>query len=296
MACGCNGPLSEATGYSEHHYRGADGLRLYYRDYPGPARGRHLPILCLHGLTRNCRDFEDFAAWQAGQRRLLAPDVRGRGRSDYDPDWRHYRPDVYREDIWALLDQARVERTIVLGTSMGGLLAMLMAAARPATVAAVILNDVGPRVAPAGLLRVTRILGQLAPVASWAEAAEKTRALNQAAFPDLDDNAWRVITRRGWRQSGREIVPAFDPGIFRAAKAGLALPRDKPWTLYRALEKVPTLLLRGELSDMLSDGIVKKMKRIKPDLQSVTVPGRGHAPLLNELAAIQAITDFLAEI
>jgi pimeloyl-ACP methyl ester carboxylesterase len=133
-------------------------------------------------------------------------------------------------------------------------------------------------------------------VASWAEAVHQTRAVNQAAFPDLDEAAWRVITRRGWRPSGREIVPAFDPGIFRAAKAGLALPRAKPWKLYRALENIPTLLLRGELSDMLSDGIVKKMKQIKPDLLSVTIPGRGHAPLLNEPAAIRAITDFLAEI
>jgi pimeloyl-ACP methyl ester carboxylesterase len=269
---------------------------LYYRDYPAPEHEQRLPILCLHGLTRNCRDFENFAAWQAGQRRLLAPDVRGRGRSENDPDWRRYRPDVYLEDIWALLDQAQLDSTIVLGTSMGGLLAMLMAKARPQAVAAVILNDVGPKVAPAGLLRVAATVGKLAPVASWAEAVRQTRTVNEAAFPDLDDNAWQVITRRGWRQSGQEIVPAFDPGIFRAAKAGLALPRDKPWKLYRALENVPTLLLRGELSDMLSVGIMRKMKQIKPDLLSATIPGRGHTPLLNEAAAIRAITDFLAGI
>jgi pimeloyl-ACP methyl ester carboxylesterase len=250
-------------------------------------------MLCLHGLTRNCSDFDDFAAWQSRERRVLTPDVRGRGRSAHDPEWRHYRPARYLEDVWTLLEAAGIGRTLVVGTSMGGLIAMLMAAAKPASLAAVVLNDVGPRVGAAGLLQLAGILKRLRPVDSWAEAVRQTRAGYEKALPGLDDAAWEAITRRGWRQSGSQVAPDFDPLIIRAIKAGLALPKGDSWALFGALRGIPTLLLRGASSEILTAATARKMQRLKPDLVTVEIADRGHAPLLNEPAATRAIAEFL---
>ncbi len=285
--------MSDRSPFKERTYRSTDGLQLYCRDYPGPALQPRTPMLCLHGLTRNSRDFEDFAAWQAGERRVLVPDIRGRGRSAYDPQWRNYRPARYVEDIWTLLEITGVDRVTVVGTSMGGLIAMLMAAAKPGVLASVILNDVGPQVGPTGLIRLAGHLKQLTPVNSWAEAIEQTRASHESALPDLDEREWETITRRSWRQDGGHVAPDFDPNIVRAIKAGLALPKGNTWKLFTALRDVPALLIRGEFSDILTLATSRRMQQLKPDLVTVEIPCRGHAPLLDEPVSIRTIAEFL---
>ena len=154
-----------SAGWVDRHYASADGLRLHYRDYPAAAAGR-LPVLCLPGLTRNCRDFEATALRLQRTRRVLSPDLRGRGRSQYDPNWRNYHPGTYLGDLALLLADAGVSRVVLLGTSLGGILSMLVAATAPQVPAAVILNDIGPEVDPAGAQRISSYVGRHAPVCS----------------------------------------------------------------------------------------------------------------------------------
>ena len=166
-----------ATPWGERFFESADGLRLHYRDYPtergNPAR---LPVLCLHGLTRNSRDFERLAPHLQRERRVLAADLRGRGQSARDPDWRNYQPGVYLADLAALLDDARAARVVIVGTSLGGLLAMLFAAREPARVAGIVLNDIGPEIDPVGRTRIATYVGRSAPVRNWDEAVNQARA------------------------------------------------------------------------------------------------------------------------
>ncbi len=275
-------------------YRTDDGLRLYFRDYPGPP-GR-TPVLCLHGLTRNSADFEDLAPHLARSRRVLALDVRGRGRSDIDPDPGRYHAGTYVGDVAGLLASLGIERVILVGTSMGGIIGMIHGAAQPDGLAGLVLNDIGPEIDPAGLARIAGYVGRGGPVASWTEAAAAVRTINALAFPDADEAFWRRFARRTYREEadGR-IVPAYDPRIADAmAKAGAA-PADM-WPLFDLLRDIPILVIRGAQSDILSAGTLAAMQQRHPDLESVTVPARGHAPTLDEPAAREAIDAFLARL
>ncbi|MGB1548561.1 MAG: alpha/beta fold hydrolase, partial [Alphaproteobacteria bacterium] len=138
--------------YRSRHFLSQDGLRLYFRDYGDPLSEK-APLLCLAGLTRNSSDFHDLATRLMGERRILALDYRGRGRSDYDPDWRHYEARTYLNDIHHLLTATGVHRVVLVGTSLGGILSMALGAVMPMALAGVILNDVGPVVSTAGLAR-----------------------------------------------------------------------------------------------------------------------------------------------
>lgn len=279
--------------YRERYYRSADGLNLYYRDYAG---GPGVAALCMHGLTRNSRDFEDLAPRLAERRRVLAPDVRGRGRSQYDPDDKNYHPGTYVGDMWRLMDDAGVARAVLIGTSMGGLMAMGMAATGPERVAGVVLNDVGPEIDPAGLERISAYAGKMPQVNDWAQAAEAIAAVNRAALPHLTAEDWARFARRTFREdeSGRP-VPDYDPAIGRALAEAGAAPND-PWAAFDALRAVPALVIRGEASDILAQKTVDAMKARKPDLEVAIVPGVGHAPVLDEPVALGAIMAFLARI
>src|SRR5262245_28666473 len=177
----------------EKRFRSGDGLSLYYRDYACP-RGR-APVLCLHGLTRNCRDFESLALRLAPRRRVITPDLRGRGGSQYDPTWMNYHPGVYMEDTWTLLQELALERVVIVGTSLGGLMAMLMAATRPQSVSALVLNDVGPEIDPAGAARIQSYVGKLPPVRSWSDAAEQMKATYGTALADYTAQQWQQLAR-----------------------------------------------------------------------------------------------------
>lgn len=281
--------------YSERYFDSADGLRLFFRDYSTPAGDGRVPVMCLPGLTRNSRDFERLALSLVHSCRVICPDLRGRGKSAYDPNWRNYNPARYAEDMLLLLGQLEIERVRLVGTSLGGMISMLLADAAPALVAAVVLNDIGPEIDPTGLVRIVAATGNLAPAVSFEDAIEKTRAYYQLALPDWSEANWRWYAQSTYRPIGNGAFDLnYDRNIGEAVRAGAAtLPRD-PWDIFNALANIPTLLVRGELSDIMSAQIAAKMCAVKPDLRVVTVSNRGHAPILDEAEARHALVDFLA--
>jgi pimeloyl-ACP methyl ester carboxylesterase len=286
--------------FADRRWTSPDGLSLYARDYaagPGPAK---LPVIAIHGLTRNAADFEVLAPLiaQSG-RRVLAVDVRGRGRSDRAPDPMTYQPAQYAQDVLALMKQAGIERAVFLGTSMGGLITMALAAIRSKVIAAAILNDVGPEVAKEGLMRIAAYTGQPVETPTWAEAAAYVKTTNAVAFPHYADADWHAFARRVFRV-GSEGAPEldYDPDIMvpiRAAGAKALVPNL--WPFFTRLAKGrPVLLVRGETSDLLSPEIMAKMKKRAPRMDVVEVPGVGHAPMLDEPEAKAAIFPFLSEV
>lgn len=288
------------NGSAERFWDSADGLRLFARDYAGGGGPARPPVVCLHGLTRNSRDFEAVAPWIAARgRRVLALDVRGRGRSDRAPDPSSYQPAVYAADVLALFAQAGIARAVFVGTSMGGLIAMTLAAMNSGVVAGAVLNDVGPELSPVGLARIGGYVGQGtgqgAPVRSWDEAAEYARRTNVAAFPAYGPEDWSAFARRLFREDeeGRPVLD-YDPAIaapFRAAPAG---PAPDLWPLFAGLAAGrPTLLVRGALSDLIDADIARRMRAAAPAMAYAEVPRVGHAPMLTEPEARAALAAFL---
>ncbi|MCS6624606.1 alpha/beta hydrolase [Roseibacterium beibuensis] len=286
--------------YADRRWTTPDGLSLYARDYaaaPGPAK---LPVIAIHGLTRNSADFETIAPLiaQSG-RRVLAIDVRGRGQSDRAPDPMTYQPLNYAHDVLALMDQAGISRAVFLGTSMGGLITMALAAIRSKVIAAAIVNDVGPEVAKEGLARIAAYSGQPVDTPTWAEAAAYVKQHNAIAFPHYTDADWDLFARRVFRV-GPEGSPEldYDPDIavpMRAAGTKALVPNL--WPMFGRLARArPVLLVRGQNSDLLSEAIAAKMRKRAPKMDFVEVPGVGHAPMLDEPEAKAAIFPFLGEL
>jgi pimeloyl-ACP methyl ester carboxylesterase len=286
--------------YADRRWTSADGLSLYARDYAAAAGAAKLPVIAIHGLTRNSADFETIAPLiaQSG-RRVLAVDVRGRGRSDNAPDPMTYVPATYAQDILALMQQAGIERAVFLGTSMGGLITMAIAAIRSKVIAGAILNDIGPEVAKEGLARIAAYSGQPVDTPTWAEAAAYVRLHNAVAFPHYTDTDWNAFARRVFRE-GPEGSPVlnYDPDIavpIKAAGAKALVPNL--WPMFTRLTKGrQVLLVRGETSDLLSARIMARMQKRAPRMDVVEVPGVGHAPMLDEAAAKAAIFPFLSEL
>lgn len=274
--------------------RSADGLQLYYRDYDTAGAGT-LPVLCLAGLTRNTRDFDDIAAHMAQTRRVVAMDTRGRGRSAYDPKWENYSIPMEVGDVLAVLAALNIAKVIVLGTSRGGLIATVLAAMKPDTFGGVILNDVGPEIDPRGIARIASYVGvAAAPPQNWDDAVARAKQINGDMF-DMPDSEWLRTAKATYREEGGKPVLDYDMKIGDATRAQMAQPQAfDPWTLFAAFAKIPLLVIRGANSDLLSAETVAKMHGVKPDMTSAEVPGRGHAPLLNEPASIRAIDNFLA--
>lgn len=284
---------------AERTWTSADGLDLSARDYAPAAGPARLPVICLHGLTRNSRDFDGVApAMAAAGRRVLALDVRGRGRSARDPNSSNYNPAVYAGDVAALMTEAGLARGIFLGTSMGGLIAMTLATMRPDLIAGAILNDIGPEIATEGLTRIGGYVGAAEPAATWAEAAQRARAVNGVALPNLTDADWMTFARRTWREvePGR-IIPDYDPAIaqaFAGAPAGSTQSSPDLWPLFMALAvNRPLLLIRGAKSDLLTAGTAGRMQALAPQMRRLDIEGVGHAPTLDEPVARSAILDFL---
>jgi len=288
------------TAFAQRRFVSPDGLSLFARDYPGADGPAKLPVIAIHGLTRNSADFEAIAPLiaQSG-RRVLALDVRGRGLSDRAPDPMTYTPDVYAKDVVALMEQAGIARAVFMGTSMGGLITMALTAIKPRMVAAAILNDIGPEVSPEGLGRIAAYSGQPVETPTWADAADYARRINAVAFPQNTDADWEAFARRIFRD-GTEGSPVldYDPDIavpIRAAGAKVLVPNL--WTWFRRLARNrPVLLVRGGTSDLLSADIVAKMKKAAPNMDYAEVPGIGHAPMLDEAEAKAAIFEFLAGV
>lgn len=287
------------TDYEDRSFVSFDGLRLHARDYAAEGDVHGLPVVCLHGLTRNARDFEDVAPWIAGRgRRVIAMDVRGRGLSAYDPQPMNYHPATYAQDVLAGLTALDVPRAVFVGTSMGGLITMVVAAVNGAAVAGAVLNDVGPELVPGAVSRITGYVGVAPPVASWDDAVGYARGLNAIAFPGADDAFWERFARRVFREDadGRPVL-AYDPtiaDIFRVAPTG---PGPDLWPLFEGLTAGrPTLLIRGALSDLVDPEIAGRMREAAPQMAYAEVPNVGHAPMLNEPASQAALAAFLDSV
>lgn len=283
--------------FDEHRIATGDGIRVYARDYLCEGALK-LPVVCLHGLTRNSADFEAVAPMIAGLgRRVVAIDARGRGKSDNDPEPARYRPDTYVADTLRVMDTLNVPCAVFLGTSMGGIMTMIAASAAPARVAAAILNDIGPLLDPRGIARIASYVGKSGPVASWYDMTAAVRAIGETAFPGRDDEFWTTFARRIARErEDGQIEFAYDPLIAQAFAAPPAEPPPSLIPHFEALAQMPVLLVRGALSDLLSPEGVATMRRIKPDLELVEVADVGHAPTLEEPQAWDAIAAFLARV
>jgi len=271
----------------------SDGLRLYGRYYAGDAAKPF--CLCLHGLTRNSRDFEDFAPVLAEQGYpVLALDMRGRGESEYAFDPTTYSIETYVRDCIAWLDQFNVDKAIWLGSSMGGGISMYAGAAFPERVRGLILNDIAPEVDPKGVENIRKIAGKGKPIRSWEDAAERCRDVNGHVHPDESSaDFWLAFARRTHRQTGpEEFRSDYDPAILAALRSRISV--EDRWKAFDLLQKIPTLLVRGELSELLSREISEKMKSRMPNMDYVEVPNTGHTPLLTETVALGAIINWLA--
>jgi pimeloyl-ACP methyl ester carboxylesterase len=281
--------------FREHYWQSHDGLRLYSRFYPGPA-GADATVLCLHGLTRNSRDFEDLAAHLQRQYRVIVPDLRGRGLSARDPQLKNYQPAVYLKDIVALLEMLESPRVAIIGTSLGGMLAMMLGIKYRPNITGMVLNDIGPELDLAGIERIKQYAGRLPPPASWSEAVAQTQATFGSAWPDLTPDRWAALARRGYREDPEGTVLAdADPLIGDALRAAPAATLD-PWPLWRALRGIPVLAIRGALSDLLSAATFDKMRAEYPEIVQLSLPNRGHVPLLDEPECLSAIDAFLARV
>ncbi|MEO5335669.1 MAG: alpha/beta hydrolase [Magnetospirillum sp. WYHS-4] len=281
--------------FRERRFTSRDGLSLYFRDYGDPL-SRATPVLCLGGLTRNSKDFHGLALWLAGQgRRAVCPDLRGRGRSQYDPDWRNYHPATYVDDLRHLLAVAGLHRAVVVGTSLGGVLAMALGAAQPAALVGVALNDVGPVVARGPLAPIVAYMADDRPLASWDEAAAKLRA----TFPDWPAHSpeeWLAVARITYRETPEGLRHDWDPNLVRPLLAEAGAGDVKLWPLFHSLDRIPLLVLRGETSAILPSALLEAMAAARPDLRRAVIPNVGHAPGLAEPEARAALAEFLEKI
>lgn len=278
-------------------YTSADGLELFAKAY-GPSDA-DLTVLCMHGLTRNHKDFEPMIAKFDDARRYIAVDVRGRGRSDRAVDPTSYTPQQYSEDVVALVEQLGISEFAMIGTSMGGLMAMILSKMMPERIVGVVLNDVGPVVESTGLDRISAYAGTVQPVTGWTDAAEATAKAQAISFPHYKASDWKAFAARTYReQDDGSLMPDYDPAITRSlgdSRPGL-MTRIAMWRLFGAMKKIPLLIIRGETSDILSKKTARRMMRRHNDAQLVEVPGIGHAPMLDEPAALSGIASFLGRL
>ena len=282
--------------FSGRQWTSGDGLALHYRDYAGGEAGRP-PILCIPGLTRNCRDFEPVADAFAGEWRVLCADLRGRGQSDYARDSSSYQPLQYAADILTLLDHLGIERVVAVGTSLGGIVVMLLAMHAPERLAGVVLNDVGPEIEAAGLARIRGYVGQGRSFPTWMHAARGLREQAGTAHPDYAIADWLRLAKRLMAVGpGGRIAFDYDMKIAEPFQTVAGTAPVDMWPSFRALAGRPVLAIRGELSDILSAATLDKMAAELPGLEVCTVPRTGHAPTLEEPEALAAIERLLARV
>ena len=280
----------------ERFIKSADGtLDLHLLDLGDPNAG--LCVLCLHGFTRNAADFEILGRHLAVRHRVLVPNQRGRGGSGWDPDPAHYHPATYAADMFALLNRLRIDRVAIVGTSMGGIVAMVMAGMQPERLRGVVLNDIGTEMPAAGMQRLHAMLGDRRSPTTWDEAIAKTRQTQATEFPDYGDADWSMFARRLYRDADGVPGPAYDPAILNGLdEIDPSVAPPDLWGLWPGMQTVPVLVVRGALSEIVSADNVEAMRARHPRLTSVTVPHRGHAPMLDEPEALAAVDGFLTTL
>lgn len=284
--------MGERRNYTDGYWWSKDGLRLHYRDYPGAAD--RPPVLCFPGLTRNARDYEGLAAHLAGRRRVIAVEFRGRGESAYAKDPMTYVPLTYLQDVEALLAETGIERFVAVGTSLGGIVTMLLSATGAGRLAGVVLNDVGPEIDPRGLTRIRSYVGKAVWYPTWMHAARGLAESNHDVYPDYRIEDWLRMAKRLYRvnSSGR-IVLDYDMKIAEPFRVPGNAAGPDMWPTIDALAGRPVLLVRGENSDILSPETAQRMIEKMPGAELVTVPRIGHAPTLDEPEVLAAVDRLL---
>lgn len=281
--------------WTDRFWNSVDGLKLHYRDHDGP-HGRP-PIICLPGLTRNARDFEPVADRFAGEWRVISVDLRGRGMSGYDPQPAQYLPVVYAADILKMLDQLGIADAVFLGTSLGGIVTMVLAGSDNERIAGALLNDIGPEIDQAGIDRIGSYVGKDARYRDWAEVAKALADRNGVKFPRWSAGDWDRFARRVAREGDDgSIGYDYDMAIAANFHAAAEAPPMNAWPYYHALEGRPVTILRGEYSDLLDAGIAERMATEISDAELVTVPAVGHTPNLEEPESLAAIERLLARV
>ena len=281
--------------YENRYWWSNDGLRLHYRDYPGPAD--RPPILCLPGLTRNARDYHDLALRLSPDWRVIAIDLRGRGDSGYAKDPMSYVPLTYVQDVEALLSELDVARYVAFGTSLGGIVAMLLAGTARERLAGLVLNDVGPEISPEGLSRIRSYVGKSNTWPTWLHAARAVAEANESVYPDFQLEDWLAMAKRLYRlNSAGRIVLDYDMKIAEPFRVPGNEAGPDMWRALEGLKTVPTLLVRGATSDVLAASVAERMAGVLEQGDLLTIPDTGHAPTLDEPEAIAAIDRLLARI
>ncbi len=285
--------MDAAAPFTSRFYTSFDGLKLHYRDYAGPPDAA-LTIICIPGLTRNARDFEELAPHLAQKYRVLCVELRGRGLSEYAKNPATYVPPNYMRDVDTLISAAGLTQVALIGTSLGGIISMILGGVAPHKLLGVVLNDIGPELDPAGLARIASYVGKSKPITTWDEAAAAVEALDRVVFPGYSAADWQRMARRRFVQDADSgaFRPDYDLNIskpFSGSAAAVNL-----WPFFLAMKDIPVLSIRGETSDLFSPEVFARMKRELPHLEQVVVPRHGHAPYLDEPEALAAIDAFLA--
>jgi pimeloyl-ACP methyl ester carboxylesterase len=280
--------------WTDGYWWSSDDIRLHYRDYPG--RTDRPPILCIPGLTRNARDFAAVAERLAGEWRVICVELRGRGESGYARNPASYVPLIYLQDLQALIAELQLDRIIAFGTSLGGLLTMMLAGTERHRITGALLNDVGPVIEPEGITHIASHVGRQQSWPTWLHAANHFRGLHGASFPRYGLEDWLAVAKRLCRLTpGGRIVLDYDMKIAEPFKRIEAADIDL-WPVFAALAGTPMLIVRGALSNLFSEETARAMVARASDAELITVPDAGHAPTLSEEGCPAAIDRLLARV
>jgi pimeloyl-ACP methyl ester carboxylesterase len=281
--------------YADIHWWSNDGVRLHARDYPGDADA--VPLVCVPGLTRNARDFAEFGQRWSGKRRVIAVDLRGRGESGYAKDAMTYVPLTYVQDIEALLGEQGIERFAMVGTSLGGIVTMLLAGPARGRLAGALINDIGPAIEAGGLTRIRSYVGKASSWPTWLHAARAVQDTNRDVYPEWGLEQWLAMAKRTHRlsSSGR-VVLDYDMRIAEPFRVPGAEAGPDMWSALAGLSGLPVTIVRGGRSDLLGAETAARMAASLPGAELVTVAGIGHTPTLAEPDVDAAIGRLLARL
>jgi pimeloyl-ACP methyl ester carboxylesterase len=287
----------QTEAFKDIYFTARDGLRLYARHYPAQGAGGRRPVLCLAGLTRNSRDFDRVARGLSHDPRtgrdVFTLDIRGRGLSEPDSDWRNYAVPIEMQDVIDFMTMMELHDCGIIGTSRGGLITLILAAAQPTRIGAVVLNDIGPVIETDGLVRIAGYVGRIPLPKTWVEAGRVVRDLTRRDFPNLNDADAEAFARQLFNEKKGRPAPGYDSKLAKCLSV-LDGPMPALWPQFEAMKRVPVMVIRGANSDLLTADTVENMRRRHPALTSYTAPNEGHAPLLWDTASIGAIAQFFA--
>lgn len=279
--------------FTDEYFTNPDGLKQHYRDFN--VAGPNAPIvLCMPGLTRNARDFEDIATHLADRCRVICVEQRGRGLSEWDPQPSRYLPVTYVGDMIALLSHLGTDKVIAIGTSLGGLMTMLIQAMYPGKLLGAVINDIGPEIDPKGVERIKSYVGKGTPPESWDDLLPAVKKANDGVYPDFTDDDWMWFSRKLFDDVDGKPVPQYDPAISQNFENEDSQSSPDLWPVFQSMHTIPTVVLRGELSDILMQSTLDRMAAEHPDLVPIVVPRLGHVPLMREAEVKAAIDTLIA--